>query len=139
MKATIRAYKDSDYEAVKQTLKECNHYNPDLDTKQKLHKKIVADPESILVAEIDGTVIGNVYFIDDSWNPTVWRLAVRSEYRKKGVGETLVKEVEKILKKRGRDEIRLFTGIHKVENIKYYQRLGYTALPTVQQVMQKRL
>jgi predicted N-acetyltransferase YhbS len=87
--ATIRPYKLTDYEEVKKNLLDADMYEDDMYTEEHLRKKIERDERSILVAEVDGKAIGNI-FISTDWAPILFALAVRTPYRKKGIGKQLV-------------------------------------------------
>lgn len=52
-------------------------------------------PDPILVAVIDGQVIGSVYTIEDPWSGFIYRLAVQTAYRKQGIGSVLLTKAER--------------------------------------------
>ena len=79
----IRPYLDADYEQVKINLVEGDSFDVAMDTRERLKNKIKQDPNSILVAEINNRVIGNIYIINDAWFAGVFRLAIRKESRRK--------------------------------------------------------
>jgi ribosomal protein S18 acetylase RimI-like enzyme len=56
----------------------------------------------------------------------VVNVAVGSERQGKGLGSKLLEHAEEIARSLGRQRIRLFTNKLMTENIKLYQRLGYT-------------
>ena len=122
----IREYTESDYSQVKEILSEAEMFDPVWDRKENLQKMIHRDPECILVAEMNGNVVGNIYFFDNGWEASIYRLAVKKEFQNKGIGAQLLQEVEKRLKKRGIREIMGFfkSDNHKLE--KYYTKQGYT-------------
>ena|SRR3989344_6402962 len=93
----IRPYLDKDYDELALNLKEGELFSPFVDTKNNLLKMIQNDPQSILVAEFDGKIIGNVYILYSPWSSFIFRLAVMKEFRKKGIGFKLICESEKIL------------------------------------------
>ena len=80
--AKVRNYIDADYEEVKVNLIEADMFNPLLDSRENLRRKIETNPGSILVAtnETD-RVIGNIYLIEDFFNSFIFRLAVRETHR----------------------------------------------------------
>lgn len=55
----------------------------------------------LLVAESEGKVIGTVLGGTDGWWGWVYRLVVAREYRNRGIGKALVRDVEGRLKSRG--------------------------------------
>lgn len=134
----IRDYNDSDYEDVKQNLQEGGLFNPSLDTREILKRKIEDSPDSIIVAIEDSHAIGNVYFIHDAWQSFIFRLAVREAYRGKGIGRMLMQEAERRLKERGVKEASLFIKDGN-ELEQYYQSQGYYSFPKTHRFMHKGL
>ena len=121
----IRFYNNNDYDDVKQVLKEADLFDDVWEAQDNLERKIKRDPESILVAEDDGQVIGCVFIVEDGWNAFVWRLAVRRDQRRKGVGLSLMQKVEEIIKSRGIKEVSLFVDT-KNEHLKaWYEKQDY--------------
>lgn len=122
----IREYQKNDYAAVKEILSENNLFDPVWDREENLQKIIHKDPEGVLVAEIDGKVVGNIYFFDNGWEASIYRLAVKKEYQKQGIATQLLTEVEKRLKKRNVHEVMGFFAVNNKELEKYYAKRGFT-------------
>ncbi len=120
----IRDYIGSDYDDIKLNLEEGNLFDVN-DTRENLEAKIKRDPESIIVSETDNKVVGNVYVNEDGWAAFIWHLAVRKEYRNKGIGSLLMKEAEEKLRKRGYKEANIFVLENNNDVINYYKRRGY--------------
>ena len=72
----IRYYRDEDYEQVRSLLDSCGLFTRNPDTQEELGEKIRRDPESIIVAEDSGRIVGNVYLMEDGWNAFLFRFAV---------------------------------------------------------------
>jgi len=123
----IRNYKDSDYKDVKLNLKQGGNFNPIPDKRDAFKRKIKANPGSIIVAEVDGKVIGQQFIIEDQWKSYLSRLSVRKEYKKKGIGALLMKEAEKRLKQKGTKYLSFYVREKDFLKLKsYYKKLGYT-------------
>ncbi len=136
----IRTYTNEDYPEVRKTLELVKIFDPERDSQQNLEAKIQRDPESILVALDDGKIIGNVYFLEDGWTSLIFRLAVRKEYRKHGVGSLLMQEAEKILKGRGYSKVSLFVHEDALDHLgPYYKKRGYVAVDHMHQCFTKYL
>ncbi len=120
----IRPYKPSDYLDVKRNLREGNMFYPDIYAEDKMRSKIKNDPESILVAEVDGKVVGNIYLVTD-WGPLLFGLAVRKSHRNKGVGKKLTQTAAKTIRARGYKEINLLVRQNKLDLQDMYKRWGF--------------
>ena len=68
----------------------------------------------ILVAELEGRIIGTVMGGWDGWRGSIYRLAVLPEYRIRVIGRRLVREAEKRLVDRGVSKISVL--VEKSEN-----------------------
>jgi len=126
-KVKIRSYRDSDYLDVKRNLQEGGLYNKDCDKRERLRKKVQKDPNSIIVAIVDGKVVGNVYIVAEPWCAFIFRLAVRKKYGKQGIGSLLLEEAEKMLRKTGVKWVSVFVEDAKEDLKGYYSKRGYEA------------
>ena len=135
----IRSYKDEDYEEVKINLEDGGLFDESLDTKEVLKSKIKSNPDSILVAVVDKQIVGSVYLIQDLWSSFIFTLAVRKEFRERGIGSKLMEESERILKEKGIKDVALFVREGHKELIDYYQKRGYAPMSTLHHGMYKEL
>lgn len=82
-----------------------------------------------LVAKINDEIVGFVIMQLDSQDSRFFghiiTLNVASNFRRKGVAQRLLNEVEKILKSRGINECRLEVRQDNLAAIKLYKQLGY--------------
>ncbi len=60
------------------------------DTPEALERLLAHDPRSLLVAEIDGAVVGVLICGWDGWRGSMYRLGVLPEHRRAGIGRALV-------------------------------------------------
>lgn len=76
-----------------------------------------------LKAEINEKIIGSVRAYEEDQIVYVEKLIVDPEYQGKGIGTTLLLEIEKYF----RDALlyELFTGVKSYSNIKLYEKNGY--------------
>jgi len=135
----VRTYRDEDYDAVKINLQEGGLFNDSVDTRETLRAKIQQTPDSILVATFNDQVVGNIYLIQDMWNSFIFRLAVRKDYRKRGIGSRLIEESERLLKEKGVRDVALFVRSDDRELIDYYEKRGYISMEKLHQCMYKEI
>lgn len=73
-----------------------------------------------------GTVILNIMTIPSGREATIWDLAIKEEYRKLGIATKLMNEAEEIVKSYDNiKDIWLFSGYHREDEHKLYEKLGY--------------
>ena len=125
MTPRIRDYTDADYEDVKQNLEDGGRFDVELDGRDIFQRKITLRPGSILVAEDDGHVVGNVLLIYDGWMPLVFRLAVRRAYRNQGLGTRLLEAAEHRLKEWGATGVSLLFDDREQHLRAFYAKRGY--------------
>ncbi|MEJ3743362.1 GNAT family N-acetyltransferase [Actinomycetes bacterium KLBMP 9797] len=58
---------------------------------------ITRDPEALLLAEMDGRIVGSIIAGWDGWRAHLYRLAVHPEYRRRGIGTALLQAAEQRL------------------------------------------
>ncbi len=56
---------------------------------------IARDPEALIVAELDGQVVGSVIAGYDGWRCSLYRLAVLPSFRRQGISTALLEAAEK--------------------------------------------
>ncbi len=76
-----------------------------------------------LKAVLDDRIIGSVRATEKDGTCHIGRLIVHPERQNKGIGKSLMNEIEKIFSSAGRYE--LFTGSLSYKNISFYKKLGY--------------
>lgn len=79
--------------------------------------------EIVLKAEINEQIIGSIRAEEEDGIVYIRRLIVEPEYQGKGIGTTLLLEIEKYFPTATLFE--LFTGVKSYRNIKLYEKNGY--------------
>ncbi len=123
--AIVRIYNPkTDFESVKTNLQMNDMFDGEWDSEEKLQKLVNEKPNSILVAEVDGKVIGSIFQTDRLY-PYFWRLIVHIDYRGKGIGEQLLNAVEQQLTEDGHEEIGMFVDETHEEVKDWYIKHGF--------------
>jgi ribosomal protein S18 acetylase RimI-like enzyme len=124
----IRRYNpETDYPGVLGVLTEANMLDPDRDTQVLLARY----PESIVVADLtrEGSpspeIVGNVYATRGIM-PIVYRLAVRRQWRNRGVGALLLSGAMEILARDGHPDVGVFVDVNDEDVRGWYARRGFT-------------
>ena len=71
------------------------------DTAEAVLALLGRDPEAVILADHDGALIGSIIAGWDGWRYHLYRLAVRPDWRKQGVGSALLSAAENRLKALG--------------------------------------
>ena len=71
----------------------------------------------------DGTIIGSVRAYEDAGTVYIGKLMVHPDYRRQGYGSKLLTEIENCYSGK---RYELFTSTKSIDNIRLYQRAGYT-------------
>jgi ribosomal-protein-alanine acetyltransferase len=92
--------------------------------------QLLTDYNSIsLIARIDseivGFVVGRVYIDRNALNGHILTLDVSSKSRRKGIGQKLLKEIERIFKEEGAKACHLEVREENVAAISLYLKFGY--------------
>lgn len=89
------------------------------------------DPELVLVADLDGEVVGVVLGSFDGRRGWINRLAVDPSVRRRGVGRALVRELERRLAARGCVQVNLLVFDDNDGGRALWRELGYGELERV--------
>ena len=75
------------------------------DTAEDLQRVISGSPAQVLVAEVEGRLVGSIIGTFDGWRGNIYRLAVHPAHRRRGIARALVAEVEGRLVREGAKRI----------------------------------
>lgn len=95
------------------------------DSLEEIEKKLKHDPDLFLVAESDGKLVGTVIGGYDGRRGMIYHLAVDADFRKHGIGESLIAEVERRLQDKGCLKCYLLVTAENTNAIRFYERLGW--------------
>jgi len=89
-------------------------------------------PDLLLVAEGGGEIIGTVIGGWDGWRAQIARLSTHAKWRRKGVAQALVKEIERRLYARGARRVYALVDRRSPPAIPFWESYGYVANDIVQ-------
>jgi ribosomal protein S18 acetylase RimI-like enzyme len=92
---------------------------------EEIARKRERDPELLLVAERDGRLVGTVMGGYDGRRAYIYRLAVASDCRRRGVGRLLVAELERRFRALGAVKINLLVYRENRGARQFWAELGY--------------
>ena len=95
------------------------------DTEDDLHQAIDHSLAQVLLAEVEGKVVGSIIGTFDGWRGNFYRLAVLPVYRRRGIARALVAEVEKRLAQQGVKRITALVGKDHPEAACFWAAVGY--------------
>jgi len=95
------------------------------DSPAGLARLLAADPEALLLAELDGVLAGSLIAAWDGWRASFYRLAVAPEHRRKGLATTLLAEGERRLRERGAVRLTAIVADDEAAAMDFWAAVGY--------------
>jgi ribosomal protein S18 acetylase RimI-like enzyme len=80
---------------------------------------------SLLVANADGVILGALIAAWDGWRGNMYRLAVRSEHRRRGIGLALIRAGEEHLRRQGARRITALVAYEDEVASAFWESAGY--------------
>jgi len=95
------------------------------DTAEAVRRAIAHPAAWVLLAEVDGQLIGSIIGTFDGWRGNIYRLSVDPAYRRRGVARDLVEEVEQRLRQAGAKRITALVEHGHPEPVAFWEAAGY--------------
>ena len=121
----IRPYAAGDETAVIALWEACRLTRPWNDPRKDIARKLAVQPELFLVGVLGEAIVATVMAGYEGHRGWVNYLAVSPEHRRKGLGKTLMREVEARLMERGCPKLNVQVRAANSEALQFYRRLGY--------------
>jgi ribosomal protein S18 acetylase RimI-like enzyme len=86
---------------------------------------LATDPQALLVAELDGVLVGSLIAAWDGWRGSFYRLAVSPEHRRKGLATMLLREGERRLRERGAVRLTAIVAEDDPTAMSFWRAAGY--------------
>ena len=91
----------------------------------------IGSPASVLVAEADRRIVGSLIATFDGWRGNMYRVAVHPDYRRRGIGRSLVREGERCLAKQGVKRITALVEEKYPWATAFWSSVGYEIEPGI--------
>lgn len=124
---TIRRFRIADYDNVLQLWRKAGlpHKPRGRDRRDRVTQEIEQTNAVFLVAEKDGVLIGSAFGTHDGRKGWINRVAVAPEYRRQGLAENLVRQVERYLRDMGIRITACLIEDWNKESMEFFENIGY--------------
>jgi ribosomal protein S18 acetylase RimI-like enzyme len=95
------------------------------DTAADVRRALTDSPAHVLVAEVDGRLVGSIIGTFDGWRGNIYRLAVHPEQRRRGIARALLTAVEERLVRQGAKRITALVEMDHPWAMNFWQAVGY--------------
>ncbi|MEK7649756.1 MAG: GNAT family N-acetyltransferase [Patescibacteria group bacterium] len=125
---SIRNYNsDTDYSGVLALYKNSSTYGGQYDgardSEKRLRRLSSTNPSKILVAELEGDIVGTVTLFEDGRSAWLLRFAVQKEYEDE-ISKKLFKMAENTLKEMGHTQVLVYSPVNDKTLEERYTNLG---------------
>ncbi len=122
----IRAFQESDVDAVIALWRACDVARPWNDPVRDIERKLAMADDLLLVGTVDGRVVGTVMAGYEGHRGWINYLAVDPNERAAGHGRALMAAAERRLRELGCPKINLQVRGTNPDAIAFYERIGFT-------------
>lgn len=95
------------------------------DRREDVERLVDGSPAALLVAERDGEIVGALIAAWDGWRGNMYRLAVREEQRRLGIGLALTRAGEEYLQERGARRVTALVAYDDEVAGGFWESAGY--------------
>lgn len=121
----IRTFRLGDYAAITRIWQETLLEQTEMESLDALARQLAWDSELVMVAEMDGNVVGVVVGTIDGTRAYFYRLAVDPTKQGFGIGRKLVEALENRFRQRGVNRIIIMVNQDNQKVLPFYHSLGY--------------
>ena len=101
------------------------------DSPERVARLVSDDPGALLVAVLDGALVGAVIGAWDGWRGNFYRLAVLPEHQRRGIARRLVAAAEERLRNRGAPRITALVAFDDDDATAFWEAAGYARDPLI--------
>jgi ribosomal protein S18 acetylase RimI-like enzyme len=95
------------------------------DNADDLRRAVTESRASVLVAEVQGHIVGSIIGTFDGWRGNIYRMAVHPNHRRRGIARALVAEIEERLARQGAKRITALVEKDHPWATSFWQAVGY--------------
>ena len=122
----IRAYRDSDQDAVVELWRVCGLIVPRNDPVRDIRCKLCTQRDMFLVGLLGSRLVGTVMAGYEGHRGWINYLAVAPDFQRSGFGRRLMEEAETLLRALGCPKINLQVRRSNARVIEFYEKIGYS-------------
>ncbi len=91
----------------------------------EVYRLIAHDPDSLLIAEHDGCILGTVIIGWDGWRCHLYRLAVDQSVRRSGIARALMDQASLQAKALGASRLDAMVNVENDQAIAFWEQFGF--------------
>jgi ribosomal protein S18 acetylase RimI-like enzyme len=123
---TVRQCQSGEAPAVLELWQQARNEHASIPDRLEDVERLVGDsPAALLVAEREGEIVGALIAAWDGWRGNMYRLAVREDSRRQGIGLALVRAGEDYLRRCGARRITALVAFEGETASSFWERAGY--------------
>jgi ribosomal protein S18 acetylase RimI-like enzyme len=122
---SIRDCRPEDVEHVLELWRQADATPGVTDNADDLRRAVTESQAHVLVAEVEGQIVGSIIGTFDGWRGNIYRMAVHPNYRRRGIARALVSEVEKRLARQGTKRITALVEKDHPWATRFWEAVGY--------------
>jgi ribosomal protein S18 acetylase RimI-like enzyme len=122
---TLRASRPDEVEAVLDFWRRAEASPSSTESAEDVRGLLERDPDSLIVAESGGEIVGTLIAGWDGWRATFYRLAVEPAHRRHGLATTLVRAGEERFRALGAKRLNAIAESHKPGAMAFWASAGY--------------
>jgi ribosomal protein S18 acetylase RimI-like enzyme len=123
---TVRRCRQEDVASVLELwARERSSHASTADRPEDVERLIDGSPAALLVAELDGEIVGALIAAWDGWRGNLYRLAVGQGHRREGIGLALTRAGEDYLRDRGARRVTALVAFEDDAAGAFWESAGY--------------
>lgn len=123
----VRSFQLSDYVSVAELFSKVLTEECYEETMGAFAKQLSWDSELVMVAAEDGCIVGVIVGTIDNQNGYYYRIAVDTEFQRRGIGQSLIEGLRSRFQQRKVRRIMVTVDIHNEVVLPVYEKVGYQA------------